>query len=247
MVIEIYTATSEDLLTIVRGLKPQSEDCILALCASGDQAVALALEGARVIAVDTNVEQLRYVDMRLDSLRHGDFTSFINPKLDDFAWQGTDYYEEKYEREINPKVRNLYFMERQNAFAGMDWDTSVLLECGDIVDAFRAHPECNKVYLGDVIPSLKVAKKMELFEVALERGAREGYDSPLYFDSRALETVRTMQEKGKREWLVDGPLKRKGMFVDVLPYFDRSYISPLFPRFWKPATYQVIPEQMRSD
>ncbi|NTV23485.1 MAG: hypothetical protein HGA85_03860 [Nanoarchaeota archaeon] len=55
-----YTTTNENLDAILLGLAVQPQDRILAICGSGDQALAMAGIGAKVRAVDRETGQLEY-------------------------------------------------------------------------------------------------------------------------------------------------------------------------------------------
>ncbi|MDO8628527.1 MAG: DUF3419 family protein [Nanoarchaeota archaeon] len=73
----LYTATNENLQGIVAGLDVQSDDKVLAVAGSGDQAFALLEFVARVEVVDTNPAQLSLVARRLKYLAKGDWDNFL--------------------------------------------------------------------------------------------------------------------------------------------------------------------------
>ncbi|MFA5142116.1 MAG: hypothetical protein WC471_04050 [Candidatus Woesearchaeota archaeon] len=69
--------TNESLDAIIAGLIPQSNDNILAICGSGDQAFALVQYGAKVFAVDNIPEQVTYAESRKTALLKEDITGFL--------------------------------------------------------------------------------------------------------------------------------------------------------------------------
>jgi len=56
----MYYFTNESLEAIITGLEPNSEDNVLTICGSGDQAFALLEFGCQVIAIDENPQQICY-------------------------------------------------------------------------------------------------------------------------------------------------------------------------------------------
>ncbi|MEK6967475.1 MAG: hypothetical protein AABX51_02485 [Nanoarchaeota archaeon] len=72
-----YPYTFENLNAIIAGLKPCSDDRILAIGGSGDQAFAL-VEYADVVVAERNPEQLEYIKRRKIMLNAGDYFSFVH-------------------------------------------------------------------------------------------------------------------------------------------------------------------------
>ncbi|MBI3033310.1 DUF3419 family protein [Candidatus Woesearchaeota archaeon] len=74
----MFRVTNEDLQAIVEGLDVQADDIVLAICGSGDQALALLEFASRVIAVDNNNEQLKFARKKIDDLVALDPKRFVH-------------------------------------------------------------------------------------------------------------------------------------------------------------------------
>lgn len=72
-----YTHTNESLEAIVMGLDVNSEDRILAIGGSGDQAFALLEKADSVTVVDINPAQIWYVRQRAELIRRRDYEMFL--------------------------------------------------------------------------------------------------------------------------------------------------------------------------
>jgi len=79
----MYYVTNENLEAIMLGLDIQEGDRVLAICGSGDQALAMLENGAEVVAVDKVRAQLVYAREQVKLLRQGNFDGFLNPPQDD--------------------------------------------------------------------------------------------------------------------------------------------------------------------
>src|SRR3989344_2103041 len=76
----LYEATNEWLPSIVRLLEPQENDCIAAVCGSGDQAFALLESGAKVVTIDREWHQIEYARRRGSALQENDLSAFLRTK-----------------------------------------------------------------------------------------------------------------------------------------------------------------------
>jgi len=72
-----YTSTNESLDSVVQGLDVNSEDRILAVGGSGDQAFALLEKAGSVTVVDRNPAQIWYVRQRAELINHRDYEMFL--------------------------------------------------------------------------------------------------------------------------------------------------------------------------
>ncbi len=75
---DFYRITNESLDSIVGGLSPALDDRILAICGSGDQALALLEYAGYVLAVDNNPAQIDYALKRIELVRLGLFERFLH-------------------------------------------------------------------------------------------------------------------------------------------------------------------------
>ena len=96
----MYWCTNESLKSIVNGLDVNSQDEILAICGSGDQAFAILELAKRVVAIDKNSKQLELAEERRDMIKEGDFKFFWNNHL---------YLADKDKRKSVFNKRKLYF------------------------------------------------------------------------------------------------------------------------------------------
>lgn len=92
-----YHHTNEILPAIVAGLDLKTNDNVLAICSSGDQAFAISEYVSDVTAIDYDSEQIRYARLRVQMLKTGDLDGFI------------DHYDYGYEEYFH--LRNKYFGE----------------------------------------------------------------------------------------------------------------------------------------
>jgi len=74
-----FSATNESLPAIIEGLRLSSEDQVLAICGSGDQAFAMIEMSGSVTAVDINISQMHYAQKRARALQLGDIDQFLRP------------------------------------------------------------------------------------------------------------------------------------------------------------------------
>lgn len=72
-----YYYTNESLDAIVKGIKPNREDDIIAICGAGDQAFALLEHANSVIAIDCDARQVAYAKARAEALRQGNYDGFF--------------------------------------------------------------------------------------------------------------------------------------------------------------------------
>lgn len=80
-----YHYSNESLDAIVKGMKPDKEDDIIAICGAGDQAFALLEHANSVIAVDCNAKQAAYAKARAEALKAGDYVGFF-PNIELSNW-----------------------------------------------------------------------------------------------------------------------------------------------------------------
>ncbi|MFH1631264.1 MAG: hypothetical protein ABIA21_03545 [Candidatus Aenigmatarchaeota archaeon] len=79
--IPFFYCSNENLNAMTEGLSVNSDDRVLAIGGSGDQAFALLEYAESVNIADTNLRQLDYIRKRITHLENGDYESFL--KLDD--------------------------------------------------------------------------------------------------------------------------------------------------------------------
>ena len=74
----MYQVSNESLPAIIRGMDVKPRDRILAICGSGDQALALLEFVGKVVAVDISPDQLALADHRVDVLKKGEYKEMFN-------------------------------------------------------------------------------------------------------------------------------------------------------------------------
>ncbi len=135
----IYLFTNESLEAIIAGLDINEDDDILAVCGSGDQAIAILEFAKKVKVVDIEPKSLQFLKERVELLRQGEYNKFLNLGCED--------------KEKNPhlKKRNDYFHEedRLNRIR-LRLDKLDILPVNDFVSSVRTQNGITKIYLSNV-------------------------------------------------------------------------------------------------
>ena len=91
-----YSVSNENLQAIISGLELNSEDSVLAVAGSGDQAFAILEYVKNVMAVDINPSQVSFMKLRRSALQRGDIGGFFQDdvsqkkEINFLGWQKRD-------------------------------------------------------------------------------------------------------------------------------------------------------------
>ena len=148
-----YTYSNESLDAVIAGLEPERNDVILAVCGSGDQAIALSEYAGKVFATDINAEQLLLAMKRVQMLKQGKYDGFLHPTLTgvfDGIANGKRLKEAE-ERVLSQ--RNAYFTQpgKLDAIRASLDHLEISLEPEDIIPKAMNETGHTKVYLSNAI------------------------------------------------------------------------------------------------
>lgn len=135
-----YYCTNENLEAIVLALKPNSNDKILAVGGSGDQAFVLLENAKEVYCVDKNKAQVKYMEKRRNALRRGDYKSFLQ-EIEASIWWG----------DAQLQMREDYFKQKNRIHNIKEKLNRLTVKHGDIVEIAKTEPGLTKVYLSNAI------------------------------------------------------------------------------------------------
>ncbi len=139
----IYHSTNENLEAIALALQPNSNDKILAICGSGDQAFVLLEDAREVCCVDKSNAQIKYVESRREGLMKGDYKAFLPERssvIKDSIWG-----------DLQMQMRKEYFDKKNRINKIKEKLNRLTIKHGDIVEISKIEPCVTKVYLSNAI------------------------------------------------------------------------------------------------
>ncbi|MCK4553255.1 DUF3419 family protein [Candidatus Pacearchaeota archaeon] len=148
-----YSCTNEDLRGVVSGLNLSSEDNVLAVAGSGDQAFAFLEFARQVKAVDIVPEQIEFMRKKAETLRVGNYDKFLNdeiPSSSDGHLAGTSSQQFA---EFNQPRRREYFLANKGRLNKIrkNLGNLVIAEPADILEVAQTEQEFSKIYLSNVL------------------------------------------------------------------------------------------------
>jgi SAM-dependent methyltransferase len=211
-------ATNESLEAITSGLNLNSENSVLAICGSGDQAFAILEKTGNVYVVDMREKQIEYFLYRQDLLEKGEFNEFL------------DVPEEKSQKDDRHFIssRNRYFSTERLRMIQSNLRNNVKTASLKI-DELEGQ-EFDRVYLSNVlsygssyIDFLSVEKRLEKISKLLKKDGliyisdyREIFDEMefprkvleeeflkrinLQVNQQLTEVAQRLQSKGWKNW-----------------------------------------------
>lgn len=123
-----YDHTNENIEGIVAGLDLCSNDTVLAVGGSGEQAFALLQFAGRVKVVDNNPDQTRFIKKRIEELQEENYSSFLHGSETVYFFTSNRLHL------IQEKLANL-----------------TIAEPADIVEIAQKETEFSKLYLSNII------------------------------------------------------------------------------------------------
>ncbi len=149
----MYSITNEHLEAAIQGLDLQSNDSVLAIAGSGDQAFAMLEYVRQVLVVDNSPPQINLVKARVNALREREYDLFLT-KPERISSEDckvvaiNNYFSKGRLEKIRNNLENLVVLPSQNVF-----------ELSDI--------EVSKIYLSNAIDyDLKGTSLLEIVCVA---------------------------------------------------------------------------------
>ena len=149
-----YSCTNENLKGVVLGLALSSEDYVLAVAGSGDQAFAFLEFARQVKAVDIVPEQIELMRKRAEALRIGDYDKFLRV-------EGTGYADGWIYQEYNDELRKIDELKRRSYFVRDDskrleriranLDNLIIAKPANILEIAQTESGFSKIYLSNVL------------------------------------------------------------------------------------------------
>ncbi len=158
-----YPCTNETLEGVIYGLNLNSEDNVLTIAGSGDQAFAILEYARRVTAIDHNLAQITYMKERMKHLKKGKFKKFLSEDdLTGFT-QGFVYDKLDRDRYFRQPIKRLRRI-RANI-------NNLSLVLGDVCNTIQGDSIFSKIYMSnmDSVPKniVQVLKKNGLIYFTL--------------------------------------------------------------------------------
>ena len=152
----MYQSTNESLPAIITGLAPTSEDTILAIGGSGDQAFALLEFAEEVRVVDKAPEQISLIRHRRAALEKGNYFEFFSVNKSGYV-----------EHEKNANRREYYFKKESGRLEKIrqNLENLIVYEPEDIIEVAQLTEVYSKIYLSNAIGFSRMLPEKELQKV----------------------------------------------------------------------------------
>ncbi len=235
-----YSSTNENLQAIVEGLAPSSEDSVLAIAGSGDQAFALLEFAGRVEAVDISQNQIEFMHSRVKALKERDYTRFFD-KLDD-GWILDERSRRKEEE------RRAYFLdENLNRLERIrkKLDNLVIAPPRNIFDT-ENQPKFSRIYLSNTLgyPQgdlyLSFDEKERLLREMVQMVQILSPEGLVYVSNHG-RLCRAFGIATSRDFWEPDPLRERMFLPNELELVPKlSMRSRNFEKNWEPAVYRRI-------
>ncbi len=159
--VPIFPISNESIEAVVVGLNPGSNDSVLTVAGSGDQAFALLEKAGNVVIADISEAQLELVRKRKDALEAGDYETFFMPT-------GSDY-------ELFNAYPRIRYFDRMSRLDRIQERLSKLEICGSVsLEDLAESRSFDMIYASNAISEFYCANPLEVHFAMLLRGLKIG-------------------------------------------------------------------------
>ncbi|MFA6462161.1 MAG: hypothetical protein WCV90_07915 [Candidatus Woesearchaeota archaeon] len=222
----LFQLTNESLEAVMAGLEVNEEDRVLAICGSGDQALAILETAHSVLAVDRSPLQVEYALSRINALKRGDIERFL--------YAEPEAVTSNFDQEKGKKKRDDYFLREGRLLRiASKLDQFELRRVEDVSDALNKD-QFNKIYLSNILSYGKfdLPEIMRYFSRLIASLPLNGL---IYISDH--EELWAFSEEYRVARNIKESLWPKNIKVN-----PSTSLARMQERFWSPSVYQKVEE-----